>query len=226
MKLKNPFIKIVSTILFMLSLHANAGLINDTQLGVDGYFGYGINSNLRNISASGTEVVLGNDIRTSQIDIGFEFSIFGEAFTSLQIHSNGMVLFDSFNTRINGYSDVLNGNARYSLSGDIGERVFIIGFYDVPRFVSRPSVTFEVILHETTNNIELQYGALNPNGGTAQVGLIGGKDPRTYAFQGLHTDANDFSNQGYLYSSVLVSEPSVLVIFSVLIIALALRKRR
>jgi hypothetical protein len=71
---------------------------------------------------------------------------------------------------IAGFWNDLNnpqGNIRYQTIGTAGYQQFIAGFYDVPNYYDGPKVTFEMILFEGSNNIELQYGsAPNSNYGS------------------------------------------------------------
>jgi len=66
----------------------------------------------------------------------------------------------------------VGGTIRYQTLGSEGSRQFVIGFYNVP-YCCEPGyypATFEIILHEGTNNIELQYGS-TPSITTTSVGI-------------------------------------------------------
>ncbi|MDZ7792101.1 MAG: hypothetical protein U5L08_16685 [Xanthomonadales bacterium] len=144
-----------------------------------GYLGTEIPLNLRDVSATGFDAGLDNaDDDTSVVPVGFSFEYYGATYTEVEISSNGFVSFtqtggseccsgesipDSStpNNMIAGFWEDLDpgegGIIRTETLGSPGSRQFVIGFYDVPDNDDPANVvnTFEVILHETTNDIEL-----------------------------------------------------------------------
>jgi len=144
-----------------------------------GYTAESIPFNLRDVSTSGTQVSLGDDDVSDAIPLGFTFIFYGREYTEIFISSNGFLTFnegtdsgccaglpipseDEINNVIAGFWNDLNprggGEVSYQTVGTEGSREFVVGFYDVPHF-NGPPVTFEVILHEGSNEIELQYGS-------------------------------------------------------------------
>ena len=78
------------------------------------------------------------------------------------------------NNFIAGFWEDLNpsaGGVSYASTGDEGNREFVISFAEVPHFDVGFPVTFQIILHEGSNDIELQYGLANSDGGTHSVGI-------------------------------------------------------
>ncbi|MDX1555075.1 MAG: hypothetical protein R3212_03520, partial [Xanthomonadales bacterium] len=111
--------------------------------------------NLRDVSASGTEVVLGDDEVSSAIPIGFAFSFYGEFYTQAYISSNGFVTFDAgsssgccsgdpipsaggIDNMVAGFWEDLNpnngGTIRYQTLGSPPNREFVVGFYQIEHF--------------------------------------------------------------------------------------------
>jgi hypothetical protein len=148
--------------------------------------------NLRYVS--GTCLSLDDDEVSSAIPIPFAFNFYGTDISQLYISSNGFVTFlpgqddgccsgqalpdpDSPNGLIAGFwadlSPYDGGDICYQLLGTSGSREFVVGFYDVPHCCEADNnpVTFEIILHEGTNDIELQYGSAPSEGETHSVGI-------------------------------------------------------
>lgn len=157
----------------------------------DGFAVTPIGSDLRDISASGTYVPLSDDEVSGAVPIGFSFSFYGNTYSEVYISSNGFFTFNSGepngccsgqnlpnssipNNLVAGFWEDLNlpqGNIRYETLGVAPDREFVVGFYDNPHFFEGVPVTFEMILHESTNNIEFQYGDAPSDGGTHTVGV-------------------------------------------------------
>jgi hypothetical protein len=159
-----------------------------------GYVATMIPGTLRDVSATGTFVLLSDDQVSGAISIPFPFQFYGVAVTELFISSNGFVTFTATgnagccsgqlipspsgpNNLIAGFWEDLNapaGNIRYALHGTVGppgDRQFVVGFYSISHYFDGPRVTFEIILHEKGSAIELQYGAAPSDGGTHTVGI-------------------------------------------------------
>lgn len=218
--------KYIFTILPMMTVFFGTAQAALVSTGPDnfGYFGNTIVNNVRDISTSGSFLDLSDDETSSAINIGFIFDFYGLNYTDTFVSSNGFMGFSSGmddgccsgeiipstnnpNNLIAGLWEDLNkpqGNIRTQTVGAAGSREFIVGFYDVAHFSSGPLVTFEMILHETTNYIEFQYGSIISDGGIYTVGIenLNGTD----GLQVLNSSVLDFSNTGYLITPV--PEPS------------------
>ena len=141
---------------------------------------------LEDISATGTSLVLGDDTAVA-VPLPFTFTFFGQPRTSVFVSSNGLLRFAPFGAdsnptcglpRVDGPNGLIaafwedldpskGGGVFWQVDGAPGARRFIAQWKDVPHFRSAAfasipagSHTFEVILHETTNRIELRYGKL------------------------------------------------------------------
>ena len=149
-----------------------------------GYSGAIIGFNFRDISASGTPLSLGDDEVSAAIPLGFTFKFYGNDYTEVYVSSNGFLTFapgqdaaccsvgslpgptDPSNM-VAGYWTDLNpdpssvppggGSVRYQTVGSAGSLEFIVEFSQVPYFFNSVPNTFEMILHEGSNAIELQY---------------------------------------------------------------------
>lgn len=156
-----------------------------------GYVAYGTDSNLRDISSDEVVVKLGDDQVSGAIPIPFNFLFYGISHNEVFISSNGFITFSENevdgwnggdavpnvlhpNNFIAGFWEDLNpsaGGVSYASTGDEGNREFVISFAEVPHYDSGFPVTFQIILHEGSNDIELQYGLANSDGGTHSVGI-------------------------------------------------------
>ncbi len=196
-----------------------------------GYTGTAIPLNLRDISTTGTDVGLdGTDDVTRTVTIGFSFEFYGATYTQIIISSNGFISFGpgSSSHCCNGYPIPTAGGAenyiagwwtdlyprsggiiRTQLIGTTGNREFIIGFYDVGFFGSASTRnTFEIILHEGSNNVEIAISDVKFDGNHNMVAGIenaDGSDGIEIEFvdhsNTTYSDGDSvISNQGYLFS--------------------------
>ena len=146
-----------------------------------GYTGAEIDPNLRTLD-SPTELFLDDDEVSGGIAIGFDFDFYGTTFTELFVSSNGFLTFDSGsgsgccsgdtiptpgdpdNAILGFHTDIeadAGGSIFHELLGTPGSREFVVSFEDVPFFFASGVANFQAILHEGTNDIELQYGFLS-----------------------------------------------------------------
>lgn len=160
-------------------------------------FGYEANEipyNLRDLVNTGgaTELVLGDDA-TIAVGLPFSFSFYGNDYDAVYVGSNGLLAFgigvatyiptplpsaNGPHNLIAGFWDDLNpqpsfggGTILYQTLGDPGQREFVVGFYEVLHYQNDTPVSFEMILHEGTNQIELQYDFAPSGGRTHAVGI-------------------------------------------------------
>lgn len=145
-----------------------------------GYTGGGVAYNFRDISATGTSVLpLDDDNATGDVvALGFDFSFYGSSFATTNIANNGFLSFgNSYGMCCDGvplgvgtgvpnqiavfhmdWMTVTPGAAiYYQTVGVAGSRQFIVQWNRVNEFANDNRATFEVILHEGSNAIELQY---------------------------------------------------------------------
>ncbi len=156
-----------------------------------GYTGIEIPYSFTDISGTGTFVSLSDDQVSGAIPIGFTFNFYGVDYTEVYISSNGFITFspgmddgcctggaipnaDGSDNLIAGYWEDLNyppGNIHYQTMGAPGSQRFIVQFTNNPHYSHGPQVTFQIILHEGTNYIELQYSNAPSDGGTHTIGI-------------------------------------------------------
>jgi hypothetical protein len=172
------------------------------------------------------------------VSLGFNFSFYGTTYSQAYISSNGFLTFNSGSSDgccngpnlpnsssdpsnlIAGFWKDLNpdgvGNIRYQTTGTAGSQQFIVGYYDVNNYEFGPPVTFEMILFEGSNNIELQYGNA-PNGGKGAnivtIGITdnGSTDALTLVNASSNASSNEVgvSNRGFLITHPVPSVSSV-----------------
>lgn len=126
----------------------------------------------------GTSLVLGDDIHSGNIPIGFDFCFNGASYTSLLIASNNYLTFDisksglwadwvtrtiptqtatTGNSVMGPWQDLdpqLGGNILYQTVGVIPFRRFVVSYYEIPLYEC-PGLKYssQIVLHETTNCI-------------------------------------------------------------------------
>lgn len=149
--------------------------------------------NLRDISASGTAVALGDDAVSGPVPIGFAFEYYGEFYTQLYISSNGFVTFNSgsnsgcctgvaiptpggVDNMIAGFWEDLSpnngGTIRRQTLGTAPNRELVVGYYQIQHFRGNTPVEMEIILRENGDLIELQYTTATTAGeGDHSVGV-------------------------------------------------------
>jgi len=143
------------------------------------------------VTGTGTSVSLTDDEVSNMLPIGFIFGFYGNYYTQFNISSNGFITFDTSastnnysgccagqmfpntakpNAVIAGawedYNPAAGGSIQYFTTGTFPYRKLIVNFKNVPHAPARDSVTFQIILYETTNYIEIHTTAMpgNPNG--------------------------------------------------------------
>ena len=222
-------------------------------------FGHSINNspfNLRNVEATGDNVGLDDaDDSTATQEIGFDFLFYGASYNVVEISSNGFISFNltgnsaccsgepiptaggSIDNFIAGYWEDLapsnGGVVRTQTSGPTGSREFIVGFYDVTDFDDPANSvnTFEIILHEGTNSIELQYGQIqfeNIDDKVLGIENLDGTDGLELLFVESTAPLNNgdllLFNQGFLITTI--PEPSAtLLLVGLMCVGASCRRR-
>lgn len=115
-----------------------------------------------------------NDDNTAKVDLGFEFTYWGQTFTSAWVSSNGTVSFQSAahlccegrlleqaprNTIYGLWTDLISysGNPYYKR----GTGSILFGWYGTQEYGTQNQYTFEIGLKDD-NSIQFNYGALPP----------------------------------------------------------------
>ncbi|MEK6608599.1 MAG: hypothetical protein AABZ30_13140 [Myxococcota bacterium] len=146
------------------------------------------------IAATGTALSLGDDT-SETVAIGFSFLYYGTAQTTAAVSSNGVLGFPTLTSSFANsclpveantiyafwddlYPPQTGSTVRYATSGSAPSRTFEVQ-WRVAHFPSSPEeVDVRVVLHETTNVIEVCYvdttfGDTNDGGASATTGIQG-----------------------------------------------------
>jgi len=152
------------------------------------------------ITTSGTATGVTGDDSQGNINIGFTFNFYGNEYTQVSVCSNGFLQFaglstEFFNSQIPTtggldpdniicpfWDDIdpsVGGTIFYDTQGTAPDRMFIVEWSAVPRyFDTGSSLTFEVILYETSNYIKFQYNTMTSgtagtfaDGSSATIGI-------------------------------------------------------
>lgn len=122
--------------------------------------------------ATTTPLALGDD-NTARIDLGFEFTYWGQIFTSAWVSSNGFVSFDTSahlccngapleqaprNTIYGMWTDLISGGNPYYRRG---QGSILFGWYATNEFGTGNQYTFEIGLFDD-GKIQFNYAALAP----------------------------------------------------------------
>lgn len=223
-----------------------------------GYTGASTAYNFRDISGTGAQAFGGgftDDAVTGAVGLGFGFSFYGSSYSNAYIGSNGFITFSAgqsqgccsggplpgttnpSNLVAGWFTDLTSGNPSsniyYQTLGSAGSRDFIVQYQNNPYFNSAATNTFEIILHEGSNNIELQYEQTSANSHNRSVGIenAGG----TIGLQLLNDNTSLLTRQGFCISSSdsscsvqpnAVPEPGSLALFGLgMLLVTQLRRR-
>ncbi len=126
-----------------------------------------------------------DDNGDANVPIGFDFTFFGNTYGAIGIASNGYLTFGEDisdlsndpiptatlpNDMIAGLWDDLapnsdpNANVYYQTSGMAPNRTFTVQWDRVPQFANTDDNTFQVVLYEGSNAIEIRYKSVTPEG--------------------------------------------------------------
>jgi Nidogen-like len=139
-----------------------------------------------------TEVTLGDEEFSAQVPVGFAFTLFDTNSNWAYLHSNGFITLQtsvsgsSYSPRQVPDSREVNliiaglwadldpsagGNIYYTTTGITPDQIFIVSYENVPYKDSSATVTFQILLYETTNNIEIQFQNFESDGQNHTVGI-------------------------------------------------------
>ena len=149
---------------------------------------YGEAANVSNYSS----ITLGDDAFSAAINIGFSFEFFGETFTQFRISSNGFVRLGTAggstgvgaqsipnaadpDNLIAGYWTDLNpasgGTIETYRAGTGSNEIRVINFIDVPHFLNVGANTFQIVLYESSNIIQVYLDSVTTDGGFITQGI-------------------------------------------------------
>jgi len=176
---------------------------------------------LQNLNQNqGTPLNLGDDQVSGPINLGFDFTFYGQNFNRAFISSNGVIGFQGpINGCCSGYNlanpgnrygvfglqtDLINiqtTNPWYRTEGEQGNRTFTVGWYNMPIFYDGNfRSTFEITLFESNDNIFLNYGNLNTAGRFFTAGLKGNDGEYELLYSG--TNDGFLENSSYMFSFI------------------------
>ena len=132
-------------------------------------------------STIGGTTVLGDDVITPAISLGFPFTFYGASYSTVRIDSNGWISFTATatlgtpaalptaaapNSLIAGFwfdanpgLNTTGGDVRYATIGTTPNRKFIVNYIGVPHYntttPSSDNVTYQIALNEADNSVEV-----------------------------------------------------------------------
>ena len=215
---------------------------------------------------SGATRVLGNndDSTTGAINLGFSFTFFNQTYTQAYITSNGLLTFgstttDNINTPLGGHMNVSTmplitaawddwtttysgtDGVYYATQGSAGNQRFIVEWrntkkYDDASNSNSSPLSFEAVLYEGSNAIELRYldmetgGSLvNPDasrGATATAGIRNtDADLNGQYLQWSHNQPALLNNTAVLITAVPEPETYALMLAGLGLVGFAARRR-
>ncbi len=189
-----------------------------------GYSGSTIAYNFTDISGTGLPLSPGDDEVSGALPVGFTFNFYGIDYTSAYVSSNGFITFSPGlnsgccegqnipeaagpNNLVAGYWTDLDpsggGTIHYGTTGLPGSRSFIVQFMNIPLIGGATTATFQIILHEGTNDIEMQFPDSSSNGLQVYVTGIENSDGTA----GLQYNFGDYSlsNLGIMISPPVIT---------------------
>ncbi|MFN5564780.1 MAG: hypothetical protein ACK5BG_14325, partial [Pseudanabaena sp.] len=175
--------------------------------------------NFQDISETGTALILGDDVVTGAIPLGFSFSFFGTTYTDVYISSNGFITvlpaqdsgccsgqpLPSIGGNPGGviagwWADIFppaGGTVSYQTTGTPGNQTFILQFTNVGNCCGGAApATWQIKLFEGTNNIESHYVNAASDGNTYSAGIA--------------NPTGTIGNQFYLGNAALPANTAVL----------------
>jgi len=168
----------------------------------------------------GTPLNLADDQVSNPINLGFDFTFYGQDFNRAFISSNGVIGFQNpINGCCSGYNlanpgnrygifalqtDLINlqtTNPWYRTQGEQGDRTFTVGWYNMPIYYDQNfRSSFEITLFENNNNILLNYGDLNTGGRFFTAGIKGNDGEYELIYSG--TNDAFLENSSYMFSFI------------------------
>jgi len=181
-------------------------------------------TNIANATISGTpiNVTLGNDQVSTALPIGFTFNFFCINYTQFYISSNGFITFSPSspdgccsgqaipnaaapNNLIalawEDYDPSAGGTINYFTTGTAPNRQLVVNFINVPHFGGGGgALTGQIVLYETTNEIDVQITSQTSDGGLHTQGVEDASGTIGFASPGRNAVSWSTSNNGKRFS--------------------------
>ena len=135
------------------------------------------------LATTGTSVLVGEDDNYVTVSIPFTFNFYGLNYTSVNICSNGYINFGTPTSDYSSYTlpdgsapegqvalfahdlDLSSGgNIKYTTTGSTPNRKFIVSYNAVSDYGGGPTNTGQIILYETSNNIDILIASVTEAG--------------------------------------------------------------
>jgi GEVED domain/Secretion system C-terminal sorting domain/Bacterial Ig-like domain (group 2) len=155
-----------------------------------------------NTTAPTTTAVSGDDVNSGAITLPFTFNFYGTNYSSIYVCTNGWVSFTSTSTNLGNLAVAsmfgtigasisftdhdLNtgsgGSITYGTAGSAPNRTFIIWFNGVADYSGGGTNSGQIVLHETTNVIDVMVTSITPGSTTysSTIGIAGGSSAGQY----------------------------------------------
>jgi Zn-dependent metalloprotease/N-acetylneuraminic acid mutarotase/subtilisin-like proprotein convertase family protein len=166
------------------------------------------------IAGSGTPVVLADDQLSSSKPIGFSFMFFGNTYTTFNISSNGFISFTGTasgccsgqllpnaaapNNLISfAWTDLYppaGGTIEYFTTGIAPNRKLVVNYKNIPHYPNNNPVTAQVILFESTNQVEIHTTSMPTDGSLHTMGLENSNGTQAIIIPGRNRASFSLSN--------------------------------
>lgn len=204
----------------------------DTATDAAGYSCALVPFKFTDLHETGTPIYLGDDVVSDELTIGFNFTYYGRTYDKLYVGSNGLLGFYpdmddgccSAPPVLSSYiqdaiavdwEDIYmpeHGKVLYQVIGAAPYRTLVVEWEDVARYRGRPHATFEALLHENTNTIEIQSLDVPDDGRhTRTVGLLGPTSSLGVQFR---TGRSSLTETGVIFSPPALPAPDAPVNFT------------
>jgi hypothetical protein len=170
---------------------------------------------------TGTVIPYSDDVTHGPFNIGFTFNFFGNNYTQFYVGSNGWIGFSGgqttgyvaqyipnasspMNVILADWEDLLPGssNIYYTTIGSAPNRKLVVSFYNVPHYSCNTNLhTFQFVLFETTNVIEVNYLSKPQCGSSnATAGLVNSNNTNVVPVGGKNASQWNVTNYSVRYT--------------------------
>lgn len=170
---------------------------------------------------TGTVIPSSDDVTHGPFNIGFTFNFFGNNYTQFYVGSNGWIGFSGgqttgyvaqyipnasspMNVILADWEDLLPGssNIYYTTIGSAPNRKLVVSFYNVPHYSCNTNLhTFQFVLFETTNVIEVNYLSKPQCGSSnATAGLVNSNNTNVVPVGGKNASQWNVTNYSVRYT--------------------------